>query len=73
MVPHHAPGIGTGSYPLDDFEGFRSFTDQVSDEIEVIIRCETYLRDKGYELIIATMNITDEESTFHVESLSISE
>lgn len=65
MVPHHTPGIGTGSYPLDDFKRFRSFTDQVSDEIEMVIRHETYLRDKGYELIIATMNITDEESTRH--------
>lgn len=65
MVPHHAPSIGTGSHPLDDFEGFWSLVNQVSDEIKMVFWSQSDLFCKRYELIIATMDITDEECTRH--------
>ena len=68
MIADHTPGIRTSHDPFDDFERLRSFIDEVSDEVEIILGCKSDFLYQSYELIIASMDITDEECTFrHVE------
>ena len=65
MIPNHAPGIRTISHPFDHFERLGSLIDQVAHEIEMILWSEAHMLTECYELVIATMDITDEESSLH--------
>ena len=63
MIPDDTPCIGACTDPVNNFERFWSFIDEISYEVEMILRYEPNLIHEGTELIIATMDITDEEST----------
>jgi lysyl-tRNA synthetase class I len=70
MIPNHTPGIGTSSYPLYHLERLGSLVDEVTHEIEMILWSELYPVTEFYELIIATMDITDENrSLLHEKSI----
>lgn len=65
MISDHTPGIRTISDPFDHLERLRSLIDQVTHEVEVILWRETHMLTECYELVIATMDITDEERSLH--------
>ena len=63
MIPDHTPCIRSILDELDYFERFRSLVDQISDEVEMILWCESDLGRERYEFIVAAMDITDEEGS----------
>ena len=63
MIADHTPSIRTSHDPFDDFERLRSFIDEVSDEVEIILGRKSDFLYQSYELIVASMDITDEECT----------
>jgi hypothetical protein len=65
MISDHTPRIRTISDPLDNFKRLRSLIDQVAHEIEMILWRKTHMLTECYKLVIATMDITDEESSLH--------
>ena len=63
MIPDHTPCIRSIVNKFDYFERFRSLVDQISDEVEMILWCESDLGRECYEFIVAAMDITDEEGS----------
>jgi hypothetical protein len=71
MIPDHTPGIRSIADELYDFERFGSLVDEISDKIKIVLWGEVYFFAKCYEFIITAMDITDEESSFHILFLGI--
>lgn len=70
MIPRNTPCIWTMTDIFDDFEGFWSLVDKVSDEVEIIFLSYHCVLHESYELIIASMHITDEKCSFwHEKSI----
>ncbi len=65
MIALYTPGIWTSGYILDDFTRFGSLVDEVSYKIETILILESDFLYKSHELIIASVDISDEKSSSH--------
>lgn len=67
MIPENTPSIGTISDKLYNLDWFWSLVDNISNKIEMIFGFQSYFCYKGYQLIIATMNITNKKSARHIK------
>jgi hypothetical protein len=63
MIAHNTPCIRPIADELDHLERARSLVDEITDEVEVILISETDHTTERHEFIIATVDITDEESS----------
>lgn len=63
MIPNSTPCIRTMSHIFNHFEWLGSLVDEISDKIEMILWCESYLLGEQQELIITSMNIPNDKST----------
>lgn len=64
MIPNNTPCIRTMTDKFDDFEGFWSLIDEVSDEVEIIFISYPCVLHECHELIITSMYIPDEKCSF---------
>lgn len=64
MVAHNSPCIGPIADELNHIERSRSLVDEITDEVEVIRVLQTDHTTERHEFIIASMDITDKESSF---------
>ena len=64
MIPKHTPCIRAIADEFHYFERTRSLVDEVPYEVEMISILESYLVHEFHELIVATVDITDEKSSF---------
>ena len=64
MIPDDTPCIRTIFGKFYHLTGFRSFIDEISTKIEMILRLEINLLYELHEFIIAPMHITDKNRSF---------
>ena len=64
MIPHNTPSIRPIADELDHIERSWSLVDEITHEVEMIIRSESDMVHELHEFVIAAVDITDEEGSF---------